>query len=98
MVTLHRRENHINIDQWFNSINKLAKIHTDLEFIIPLHPNPNVQKFKHLLNNVNIIEPLTHIELIKLLVIINYLPMLQRYFFVQLDAHQNQYYILLIFE
>ena len=67
LITLHRRENHINIDQWFNSINELAKTHTELEFIIPLHPNPNVQKFKHLLTNVKIIEPLNHTELIKLL-------------------------------
>ena len=68
LITLHRRENHISIDQWFNSINELAKTHTELEFIIPLHPNPNVQKFKHILTNVKIIDPLNHSELIKLLV------------------------------
>jgi len=68
LVTMHRRENHHWLDKWFEEINKLAELHFDLDFIIPLHPNPNVQKHKHLLKNVKIIDPLSHEELIKLLV------------------------------
>ncbi len=68
LITLHRRENHDIIDKWFSEINKLAKNNTDLEFILPLHPNPNVQKWKHLLTNVNVIDPLPHNELLELLV------------------------------
>jgi UDP-N-acetylglucosamine 2-epimerase (non-hydrolysing) len=68
LITMHRRENHHWLDRWFNEINKLADLHFDLEFIIPLHPNPNVQKHKHLLKNVNVIEPLLHEKLIKLLI------------------------------
>lgn len=68
LITLHRRENHENIDKWFKEINKLAKNNKDLEFILPIHPNPNVQKWKHLLTNVNVIEPLTHNDLLELLV------------------------------
>jgi UDP-N-acetylglucosamine 2-epimerase (non-hydrolysing) len=68
LITMHRRENHHWLDRWFKEINKLADLHFDLEFIIPLHPNPNVQKHKHLLNNVNVINPLSHEELIKLLI------------------------------
>ena len=68
LVTLHRRENHDNLDLWFNEINNLSKKHSDLEFILPIHPNPNVQKWKKLLTNVSVIDPMNHEELIKLLV------------------------------
>ena len=68
LVTLHRRENHHQMDQWFTEVNNLAKNNPDLEFILPIHPNPNVQKYKHLLTNVNVVEPLSHPELLKILV------------------------------
>jgi len=68
LVTMHRRENHENMGYWFREINKLSHEHPELEFIIPLHPNPNVQKNKHFLTNVNVIDPLSHDELVKLLV------------------------------
>lgn len=68
LVTLHRRENHHWIDQWFNEINTLAKNNPDLKFILPLHPNPNVQKHKQLLTCVNVIEPLPHSKLLDILV------------------------------
>lgn len=67
LVTMHRRENHNWLDQWFNEINKLAVDNPELEFIIPLHPNPNVQKWKHLLPNVTIIEPVGHSDLMGIL-------------------------------
>jgi len=68
LVTMHRRENHENINEWFNEINELAKQHTDLEFILPLHPNPNVQKHKSILTHIKIVEPLNHEDLLNLLV------------------------------
>jgi UDP-N-acetylglucosamine 2-epimerase len=68
LVTLHRRENHNEIDKWFNEINSLAIENKDLEFILPIHPNPNVQKHRKILTNVNVIEPLSHEELLKILV------------------------------
>ncbi len=68
LITLHRRENHHWMDKWFTNINQLAKLNTDLEFILPIHPNPNVQKHKHLLTNINVINPLSHSELLKILV------------------------------
>jgi UDP-N-acetylglucosamine 2-epimerase len=67
VVTMHRRENHEIIDQWFTEIDKIAEANKDLEFIIPLHPNPNVQKHKHLLKNLKIVEPMEYNEFIKLL-------------------------------
>ena len=68
LITLHRRENHHWMDQWFKNVNQLAIDNPDLEFILPLHPNPNVQKHKHLLTNVSVIEPLSHSELLNILV------------------------------
>lgn len=68
LITMHRRENHDTLDTWFYTINEIAKENPDLEFIIPLHPNPKVQKCKKWLTDVKIINPLSHKELIKLLV------------------------------
>jgi UDP-N-acetylglucosamine 2-epimerase (non-hydrolysing) len=68
LVTLHRRENHDNIDVWFREINRLAKIYDDYKFILPLHPNPNVQKHKDLLTNVQVVAPLEHSQFLELLV------------------------------
>ncbi len=67
IVTMHRRENHHNMDEWFKTIDKIAEDNKELEFIIPLHPNPNVQKHKHLLKNLKIVEPMEYNEFIKLL-------------------------------
>ena len=67
VVTMHRRENHEKLDQWFTEINKLAKRYQELEFIIPLHPNPNVQKHKHLLTDLTVVPPMGYEEFIDLL-------------------------------
>lgn len=67
LITLHRRENHYWMDQWFNEIENLANQYPELEFILPIHPNPNVQKHKHILNKVKVIDPLTHPELLQIL-------------------------------
>lgn len=68
LVTLHRRENHHWMGDWFKIINDLAIKHKEYEFILPIHPNPNVQRHKHLLTHVNVINPLPHDELMNLLV------------------------------
>ena len=68
LVTLHRRENHHQMNKWFEEVNKLAKTNPKLDFILPIHPNPNVQKHKHLLTDVNVVEPLSHPELLDILV------------------------------
>jgi len=67
LVTMHRRENHAKMHQWFTEINKLAKHYDTIRFVMPIHPNPNVQKHKHLLTNVNVIDPLPYDEMLKLL-------------------------------
>lgn len=68
LVTLHRRENHFWMDEWFIELEKLANENPELEFILPIHPNPNVQKHRYLLKKVKVVEPLSHKELLELLV------------------------------
>lgn len=67
IVTLHRRENHHQVDKYFNVINKLAENNPTLNFILPIHPNPNVYKHKHILEYVDVINPVPYDEMIELL-------------------------------
>lgn len=67
LVTLHRRENHNTIEHWFSTINELAKQHSELEFILPIHPNPNVLKWKSILTNVKVVDPMEHHDLLSLM-------------------------------
>ena len=69
LVTLHRRENHEIMDKWFESLNKICEENQDLNFILPIHPNPNVQKYKELLNKkIKVVDPMSHNELIETLI------------------------------
>ena len=70
LVTLHRRENHEEMWKWFNEIEYIAKRYPEIEFIFPMHPNPNVQKHKGLLKspNIKVVKPMSHKKLVKLLV------------------------------
>lgn len=68
LVTLHRRENHEIIREWFTVINNIAKRYPELEFILPIHPNPRVLVHKDVLTNVNVIKPLPYEEMLNLLV------------------------------
>ena len=67
LITLHRRENHEQIDKWFSAIDTLAGNNLHLNWILPMHPNPNVVKYKHLLKNVSVTKPLPHNQLLKVL-------------------------------
>jgi len=68
LVTLHRRENHDQIANWFTSIEDLAVDYPDHEFILPIHPNPEVQKHRGLLKKVSVINPLSREKLLEILV------------------------------
>lgn len=68
LVTLHRRENHPIMQDWFVELDKLALNNPELEFILPIHPNPNVQKHRGILKHVKVIEPLDHESLLKVLI------------------------------
>jgi len=67
LITLHRRENHSILSEWFESINNLAKLYPSIKFVFPLHPNPYIQKHKHLLTHVKILSPLQHDKLLEIL-------------------------------
>ena len=64
LVTMHRRENHDRMGDWFKEINALAGKNPHLTFTIPLHPNPNVQKHRHLLTHMNVCEPFSYDEML----------------------------------
>ncbi len=65
LITLHRRENHEQMSEWFNEINQLAIENPQLVFTLPIHPNPNVLKHKHILSHVNVVDPMSHNDFIK---------------------------------
>ena len=67
LITMHRRENHALMDKWFNELEKIASLYSQYEFIIPLHPNPNVQQYKHIVKTVKVIEPVGHEEFIRMI-------------------------------
>ena len=63
LVTAHRRENHgERIDRIIKAIYDLACKYSDHEFVIPVHPNPNVKNKIHLaledVKNVHLLTPL----------------------------------------
>jgi UDP-N-acetylglucosamine 2-epimerase (non-hydrolysing) len=63
LITMHRRENHKGIEEWFSAIESLAAQYPEYEFIFPMHPNPNIQKHKKLFNAVNVCSPLEYKEM-----------------------------------
>ncbi len=68
LITLHRRENHHWMEEWFKWIDYLAYAYQQYEFILPMHPNPNVQKHRNILTHVNVVEPLPYEKMLDLLV------------------------------
>ena len=60
LVTMHRRENHENIKEWFKQIDQIASENKHYEFCLPIHPNPAVKKHKNILKNVKVVEPMDY--------------------------------------
>jgi UDP-N-acetylglucosamine 2-epimerase (non-hydrolysing) len=69
LVTLHRRENHLIMDHLFDELQAVAIKNPQLQFIFPIHPNPNVIKHKARISsaNIQIIPPVGYTELLKLM-------------------------------
>jgi UDP-N-acetylglucosamine 2-epimerase (non-hydrolysing) len=67
LITLHRRNNLSIMKEWFIIINKLAEENPELEFILPIHPNPEVQTHKDCLTHVQVCQPLIHDDLIEIM-------------------------------
>ena len=68
LITLHRRENHHWMDKWFEQLERLAVDYPQYQFVLPIHPNPNVKKHRSILKNVTVVEPLEHRHLINTLI------------------------------
>lgn len=68
-VTLHRRENHAVMDLIFQELQKAALKNPDLEFIFPIHPNPNVRKHRSILKagNIRVTEPMNYPEMLRVI-------------------------------
>ena len=64
LCTLHRRENHNQIKNWFKAINFLAEQHTEYQWVLPIHPNPSVLKHRDILKDIEVVDPLPHDELL----------------------------------
>ena len=67
IVTLHRRENWPYIKSFFETIEILASKNKTLHFILPIHPNPDISKLRDIFTYVQVIEPLAHIDMCKLI-------------------------------
>lgn len=73
LVTVHRRENHgPRLQRILAAVKTLAAAHPELDWIIPVHPNPNVsgEITRHLesLANVFLFQPLPYPQLIYLII------------------------------
>jgi UDP-N-acetylglucosamine 2-epimerase len=73
LITLHRRENHSNMQNWFKALSTIAMSNPDIRYTIPIHPNPNVLKHKDELQGLNIIDPMPYDEFLKRFVSCRYL-------------------------
>lgn len=72
LITAHRRENHgERIDRIINAIYDLANKYKDHEFVIPVHPNPNVKNKIHdklgNIKNIHLLTPLDYPYLVYLM-------------------------------
>lgn len=72
LITAHRRENHgERIDRIINAIETLATNYADHQFIIPVHPNPNVKDKIHSrlskYENIKLLSPLDYPNLVYLM-------------------------------
>ncbi len=68
LVTLHRRENFgAPLENLAAQIERLAAQHPDLQFIFPMHPNPQVQRLRESLRAVRVVAPMPYPELLQLL-------------------------------
>ncbi len=67
LVTLHRSENLSILDKWLHEIENLAKRNKELEFILPVHPNPKIKEITKNLKYIKCIDPLEHHDLINIL-------------------------------
>jgi len=67
LITMHRRENLKDIPLYFEALEELACSHPELEFVIPMHPNPAIQAHRGIFKKVQVIAPVGRDELLQLI-------------------------------
>jgi UDP-N-acetylglucosamine 2-epimerase (non-hydrolysing) len=67
LITLHRNENIDIIEDWINKIDNLASKYKNIEFIFPVHPNPQINNAVKNIKHITLLKPLQHNELINIL-------------------------------
>jgi UDP-N-acetylglucosamine 2-epimerase (non-hydrolysing) len=68
IITLHRRENHEIVSEWFKVLSEMADKFMQYRFIFVKHPNPNISShIDELLPYVDVIDPVSRDEMAKLL-------------------------------
>lgn len=67
ICTLHRRENLEKIEEWFSSLDSLAKKNPKYTFMLLIHPNPAISKYKDTFKYVKCVDALNHEEFTKAL-------------------------------
>lgn len=69
LITIHRRENHRLLSNIFDGITTAANLHPELDFIFPIHPNPNVQAHRGRLTapNIHVVAPVSYPEMLRLI-------------------------------
>ena len=70
LLTCHRRENFGEpLEEIFNTVSEIAQERTNVTFIYPVHPNPNVKKIAieklSTIKNITLVEPLDYLTFIK---------------------------------
>lgn len=68
LITFHRRENHTRVKNLIDAILEILGKSDDLEFVIPVHPNPKVSVPLHKelghFSRIHLIEPLSYPEFV----------------------------------
>jgi len=69
LVTLHRRENHDIMDQLFDELNRVALAYPELNLVLPIHPNPNVQKHRSRFTapNLKVVAPVGYMDMLRMI-------------------------------
>jgi UDP-N-acetylglucosamine 2-epimerase (non-hydrolysing) len=71
LITIHRRENFSKLEEIFSAIRNLVTLHRNVEFLYPVHLNPNVKGLANEmlqgLDNLLLTTPLDYLDFIQLL-------------------------------
>lgn len=67
VITIHRRDNIPNITEWFENIECVSKMYSDVEFIFISHPNPDITKHLNLFKKVRVMDHVSREIMIQML-------------------------------